>query len=115
MPHNPNQSIIFHTGNPRGYFVLRKRSHLEKPTLLFKTVSPEDSPTFHNGWLKIFNTALMPWHNWMKSSEVSNFTNGATAEEAIRKLLLLMMSSNCTGNNRSIVMPKYIDVISMIF
>ena len=57
----------------------------------------------------------MPWHNWMKSLDVSNFRNGEILQEAIRKLLLLMMSSNCTGNNRSIVMSKYIDVISMIF
>ena len=57
----------------------------------------------------------MPWHNWMKSLDVSNFRNSEILQEAIRKLLMLMMSSNCTGNNRPIVMSKYIDVINTIF
>ncbi|CAB4030972.1 leucine-rich repeat and guanylate kinase domain-containing -like [Paramuricea clavata] len=84
------------TGNPRGYYVLRKRSSLDKPPLLFKTVSSEDSPTFHKGWLKFFNTVLMPWHCWMKSLAAPTSTREALIE-VIRKLLKFMMSSKCTG------------------
>ena len=105
------------TGNPRGYYVLRKRSGLEKPALLFKTVSPEDSPTFHKGWLRIFKHALVPWHEWMQSLDVSSFKNGAVLQEAIRYLLLRMMSLKCTGNdlyyvvNRNALMLRRFNIL----
>lgn len=76
---------------------MTKRTHLDKPSYLFKTVNPEDSPSFHEGWLKFFETALLPWHNWMKISSDQSVNASVMLGFVVKTLFRFMTSSQCSG------------------